>query len=378
MKLRNIILSVVMATMIAISAVSLTMASTTTTDSTVTLAPNQQSSIFGDVRDSIVARYGALYSLSNFQYEFQNEYTTDGTTFVNLTINVNMKLTRPASDSAYIKALNKKLSTITDTTVQAMIQQQIDAVSSGIDADCYNVDSPSVFLYAISFPQGAETSSNQAPVYALYSRIHISDGNDVLSPVDTAPLEDPTTVQAAADDTFNSMMQSLRTRATTAVTYYRLNARDYATAHATDVPEFNSSNGMGSDCANFVSKCLNAGGFPVDTANSWYPATTYGNNATCGTNWMRTGFNNNGGVVPYMANKGYFALQTDLSKVYAGCIMSLTSSSHVTLVTYGDTVTIKYTQHSDYTETVAQSTNIVYTGTGANFYMPTSLVSVVG
>jgi len=131
--------------------------------------------------------------------------------------------------------------------------------------------------------------------------------------------------------------------------YDRIAARDYALAHAFDVPEFSAANGMGSDCANFVSKALIAGGIPVDRTGKWYPSPSYGNYA--GENWMRTGYYNNGGVVPYMLNKGYFSRQYDINKVYAGCILYRTDTSHVALVTYGDGTTVKYTEHSNYSVT---------------------------
>lgn len=46
-----------------------------------------------------------------------------------------------------------------------------------------------------------------------------------------------------------------------------------------------------------------------------------------------------------MVDNDYFYKEYDESKINAGCIMSWINKSHVALVTYGDTVTIKYTQH---------------------------------
>jgi hypothetical protein len=43
----------------------------------------------------------------------------------------------------------------------------------------------------------------------------------------------------------------------------------YAIDNVTATPEFSSGNGLGSDCANFVSKCINAGGIPIDNAGKW-------------------------------------------------------------------------------------------------------------
>ena len=47
---------------------------------------------------------------------------------------------------------------------------------------------------------------------------------------------------------------------------------------------------MGSDCANFVLKCLHAGGIPIDKDGKWYPSSQSG--AYAGDNWMRTGYYN--------------------------------------------------------------------------------------
>lgn len=189
--------------------------------------------------------------------------------------------------------------------------------------------------------------------------------------------EDALEISAAAEIATLQVNEENAVSPCASVTYYRLKARNYALSHATDAPEFNSSNG-GSDCANFVSKALNYGGFPTDSSNQWYPASTYGSTATCGTNWMRTGYYGNGGVVPYMVNtKGYFA-QTTASAANAGCIMYWTNTSHVALVTYGDTATVKYTQHSNKTLSSTASTNVVYDSSevSAYFYKPTSLVTV--
>ena len=93
-----------------------------------------------------------------------------------------------------------------------------------------------------------------------------------------------------------------------------------------------------------------------------YGSTTWG--GWSGINWMRTGNGTDGGVVPYMIDNGYFYLQNDLTNINAGCIMSWVNISHVALVTYGDTHTIKYTAHSQPAENVVYSTSVP-----ANFYM---------
>lgn len=83
-----------------------------------------------------------------------------------------------------------------------------------------------------------------------------------------------------------------------------------------------------------------------DVSGGWYPASTWGNFNTAGVNWIRTGYNNNGGVIPYFWNKGYIrsVSQANVSK---GCIMYWNTTSHVaSIVTYCDGSTIKYSHHS--------------------------------
>lgn len=98
--------------------------------------------------------------------------------------------------------------------------------------------------------------------------------------------------------------------------YNKSKAVDYALKHCTDEPQYSANNGMGSDCANFVSKCIHAGGIKTDA--EWYPASgeSWGSD-----NWIRTGFYGNGGVVPYMTNKKYFEKADSISKVVKGSIL---------------------------------------------------------
>ena len=59
-------------------------------------------------------------------------------------------------------------------------------------------------------------------------------------------------------------------------TYDRIAARDWAWDNWDADPEYPSSTVPGTDCANFVSKALNAGGIPVDKPGKWYRAATWG------------------------------------------------------------------------------------------------------
>lgn len=52
--------------------------------------------------------------------------------------------------------------------------------------------------------------------------------------------------------------------------YNRIAARDWARKNWNAAPEYSSSEVPETDCANFVSKALNAGGIPEDKSGNWY------------------------------------------------------------------------------------------------------------
>lgn len=212
----------------------------------------------------------------------------------------------------------------------------------------------STFKCTIKIPNNLTSISLNQAAWELFYRVDVTDDEVINTPVINyrklnANIQKITDSAKATVDTLirnYSRSETLVVESLNTIQYNRLDARDYALDHATDEPEFSKVNGQGSDCANFVSKALNDGGFPVDDDNGWYPSTI-GTTATCGINWMRTGYYNNGGVVPYMEDQGYFYEQTNERYVNAGSIMYWNNKSHVALVTYGDTETIKYTQHSN-------------------------------
>lgn len=131
--------------------------------------------------------------------------------------------------------------------------------------------------------------------------------------------------------------------------YRRLAARDYALAfvgqdvstcykHGTtcgiyqDPSKYNAnfSYFLHNDCANFVSQCLNAG--DVWSDNVWYP-DSYA--------WINTQ-----GLKNYMlTTKGYW-YASNYANANAGSVL-YTSSSHVVLITLNDTVTHRFTGHTN-------------------------------
>ncbi|WP_430110432.1 amidase domain-containing protein [Paenibacillus sp. B1-33] len=338
--------------------------------SNTSLTDKQAAVLANYVQKQLFSKYAGLYTFDHFSFEFGNEKIESDKFSIDVNVNVDMTLIRNPIDSPYVKGMQTAVSELRNEHEKMIGQNEIDAFLQETES-YYNTPSPSTFLYrmeiGISSPNLLESiqSLNYDIQLTLFDRADITTEETIVTPATSERLDE----SMAADYGKKAINEAVTKRNGIAnhlaISYNRLAARDYALAHAFDVPEFSAANGMGSDCANFVSKALNAGGIPVNRAGKWYPSTSRGNYA--GENWMRTGYYNNGGVVPYMLNKGYFSRQNNISKVYSGSILYRTDTSHVALVTYGDGTTVKYTEHSNYPVT---RKNIVYTGTRANFYTP--------
>lgn len=162
-----------------------------------------------------------------------------------------------------------------------------------------------------------------------------------------------------------------------AVTYKRLTAAQYAIDHGKDEPEMVNL-GYGTDCANFVSWCICAGGIPRDWSSAeagWYNSV---NGQIPSNNWMRTVYNNNGSVRPYMVDNGYFkksSVTTGAKGAYAGAFLYWKESSHVAFVTAGDGQSIYYSEHGS---SQKNYTNVEFPASKystVDVYLPTSYVN---
>ena len=243
----------------------------------------------------------------------------------------------------------------------------------------YNKPHSSTFTYTIAISDSDTRLAKFDNSYELFYRNDTSDGTILISIDDLAEVEDKS---LARENGYNAAQIALiqaqeevnSVQPFASFTYNRKAARDWANNNATNASEYPSSQVPGTDCANFVSKALNDGGIPQDKNGKWYGSTTWG--GWSGDNWLRTGYDPvKGGVVIYMTDKGYFYQESNESKIFAGSIMYWTKTSHVALVTYGDTVTIMYAQHGSVNnkDNVYRDADGVYKA-NIRFYMPSSSI----
>lgn len=159
---------------------------------------------------------------------------------------------------------------------------------------------------------------------------------------------------------------------TRSVSYDPKLAVDYANAHALDEPEYSAANHLGSDCANFVSFALQAGGISADTAGDWYPSQQAGSYG--GLNWIRTGFTPSyGGVVLYMSQRNLFFKENNTILSPAGSILFFLDHSHVALLTHSDGEIQVFADHSNFKK---EYDNFLLEGNIVDYYSPNPQIVV--
>jgi hypothetical protein len=345
-------------------------------------SPEQKAIWAEEIEEFIWSKYGDIYAFDNFDFSYTNERIENGSGWIDINVIVDMTLIRHPSDSPFVLGMEAELALIDDPARANEIQEEIDNYINETSA-YYNVPDSTGFQYTIEFPVVTAFSIGNSPEpEQLYHRETFLENEYAISPVSPdETIEIPEVSEAMGREAviqFEVQMNNYTPFVMSANwTYDRLDARDYALDHGTDMPEFYEDGH--SDCANFVSKAINAGGIPTQngsgTANKWYPATTFGNVGTASLNWIRTGSNGTNGVTIYMVNKGYFYEQANTGLVYAGSIAYKTTSSHVALVTYGDGSVIKITDHSDYQKSQSDVNRVWSASTfPAEFYMPSSSI----
>ncbi|MFI3253306.1 MAG: amidase domain-containing protein [Eubacteriales bacterium] len=170
---------------------------------------------------------------------------------------------------------------------------------------------------------------------------------------------------------FLGQVQSLEAP-TRSVTYQPQLATAYATDHALDIPEYSAENNLGSDCANFVSYCLQAGGITADEEGKWHPSSTAGSYG--GINWIRTGYSANlGGVILYMKERNLFFQQENKILSPAGSILFYRDASHVALVTHTDGEVFIFADRSN---TTKEYNNFLFEGNFVDYYSPNPQIVV--
>jgi hypothetical protein len=321
------------------------------------------SKIFSQISLSLAEEYAGTHHIDSFSYDVMER--EDGhTVFHDMNIAAETTLIRGSEENPFIQGMEEALQCTDNESGKRAIRNKIDFYSENISSQL-NSPTHSLFEFSIHFDYNFKARSYDPDSFTLYDRVDAAEEIVLVDAAVCKKEEDPT-IEKLNGFLFGRSAATPQRRAAPvyAFAYDRLAARDWANANALAKPEYPSKQVAGTDCANFVSKALYAGGIPQDKSGKWYKASSWG--GWPGDNWLRTGYYNNGGVVTYMRKKGYFYKESNTSKVFAGSIMYWNKTSHVALVTYGDGTLVKFAQHG-----ATQSKDTVYRNQNASFYLPT-------
>lgn len=332
------------------------------------ISDNDAGRFLDSIQQKLINQYNEDYKLDNFRAIFVD--VDDQQNYVDVDVIADMTLTSNPTDTAYIQGMKEAVAAIKDENEKVIAQNELDEYIAEQMSE-YNVADETTFCYRLEIPN-LTTYMDDITSYEVFYRTDITEDESILVPVP----ENPQTVKFLANEEDGRKViaevieENITGNLARAVTYNKTSAVTYAKDNAKKKPEFSKENGMGSDCANFVSKCIKAGGIPVDKTGKWYPSPKAGSYA--GENWMRTGFNkdSNGeytGVKTYMVNKGYFKKSTS-SKVAKAGFMYWNNKSHVALVVSNTNGTIKYSQYSNVQQSQVTKT---YNSEDVTFYTPT-------
>lgn len=339
--LKKIVAEVMMAVLLVSLFPVTSYADTNNIVNTCTAVSSEQADmVYEMISESIVRKYAGIYDFDNFQFTFSNQKIGEEVISADVDVTANMTLIKNPKDSQYVKGMEAAIEEMEDenkiSAATDRMEEYLDQVMS-----CYNETISVGYEYQVNFPNSTTMMERTVQdEIVVFHKIETESGS-ILSEVDlNDKFDEEGNYEAGKDDIVQSIKEPKAvTNAARSVSYNPSQAAAYAFTHATDEPEYTGNN---SDCANFVSYCLNAGGIPKDKAGNWSPGLT---------NWIRTGYNQNGGVVPYMGNKKYFSAVSSSSKATLGSIMYWNTKSHVALVSRIDGYSIYYSHHSNTVKT---------------------------
>ncbi len=304
---------------------------------------NKIDEIETDIKEWQENYYKSAFTIENWEFDIENIEYVDGVKVIDIDAQADMTSVREVEDNPFVIGARYAISSCKEGTDTSKAEAMLNDYIANEERE-YLVPYRTGFGYR-AYIYGDCVSIKQRSYAGTINGEDVYDYFDMPEGAEYIPVctyDDG--IKAVEDLLEEGLNSSGGVRAYTG--YNSSNAVNYAVAHATDTPEFNAASNTGSDCANFVSKCINAGGISTNTSENWYPATTYGNPGTAGINWMRTGYYNNGGVVPYFVGKEFiYAVVPSYCNV--GSVMYWNSSSHVALVTSLSNGVIKYSQHSN-------------------------------
>ncbi len=278
-------------------------------------------------------------------------------------------LTTAPQQHPLLEGIETALSSLSDSEL-SLVSATVERYQTAV-ADAYQQPIEVTAIYRVIFACDFDPNNSQEDMSNGKYYFHQEDSETNLMPSLGSFATGETRYQQQVKEgteAVYSLLAQYNTLGTPSrsVTYDPKLAVAYAQAHALDEPEYSAANHLGSDCANFVSFSLNAGGITTDTTGGWYPSPQEGSYG--GLNWIRTGFTPSyGGVVLYMSQRNLFFNQNNSMLSPQGSILFFHDHSHVALLTHTDGEIQVFADHSNFKK---EYDNFLLEGNIVDYYSP--------
>ncbi len=207
--------------------------------------------------ENIEQNYAEVYAFDNYDITIHNETEENGTLSVDVL--VDMTLIRNPQESPYVLGMKTAVDEIANTAEKEFAQQKLDAYLEMV-MPYYNQPVLAGFLYRVYIPTTMAMDADGTFEFDMYHRMDITDEEVILSEVmDNETYKEIGDAEGDKDYINESLVCPM---SVTSVSYSKSDAVDYAVEHVKEEPEYSAANNNGGDCANFVSKCVNAGEIP--------------------------------------------------------------------------------------------------------------------
>lgn len=310
------------------------------------------------VCNQVIESYSEYYTIPSISADIVESNFESGE--ANITVDVEFKkilLVKSASDLPYVKGLESKLDIMTDHNAYAVAKNQIESIKKDLNDNYIGKEQSENAIFNVVIP----ISNIEPNIQGFTNRettnmqIYFKGETGEIDMLDFKPISE--------DELFNNgveemdlalkniemksyiMSASGKTNPSSAKDYNRIRARNYARDYScgkcTESPHRCRNKNYpfynGSDCANFVSQAINAGG--ISTERNWKSGTN---------TWINTGYSSSiYGLKDYMIDQGFFFESSNKNRAMAGSFIYWTSYSHVGLVDQNDTVTMTYCAHTN-------------------------------
>lgn len=311
-------------------------------------AAGTEKSVVSAALNWLYENYQGFYNIKDVHADIVRVHKTENATNYTVAISCMTKLKASSVEELpFVQGMYEKLNAMNISSGKA--KEAVDKYVSEIDfSDEYT---------ALSLDLVISADSKGLTMY-------FQDGMDTtLYPIDVLKLDAKKMYQEGGKSV-NSIIAEYQDTGNTASlmgysSYNRVAARDYALAwtgsNVTSCYDDGTSCGIlqnrslwnnsvypyvsnlkHNDCADFVSQCMAAGGIPVE-ANKWDRFNDGGN----GWSWTYVP-----GLKSYMTGKKYWDAST-FAAANAGNILIWSDESHIALITLNDTVTHRFTAHTN-------------------------------